>query len=44
MPAQEIQGLQNPKDPELSPWYPVNMEEGLDTPEWVFEASDLKRF
>lgn len=43
MPAQDIQILKNPNDPQ-SPWYPVNSLERLHTPEWTFENSDLRRF
>lgn len=44
MPAQEIHILKNPSDPDLSPWYPVDFGEILDTPEWQFTKSDLRRF
>ena len=43
MPAQEIQVLQNPNDGELSPWIALNKGE-INTPEWSFNSSDLKRF
>ena len=43
MPAQEIQILKNPND-ENSPWYSVDFGEILQTPEWTFKRSDLKRF
>ena len=43
MPAQETQILTNPNNRQLSPWYKA--EEGaLHTPEWQFDASDLRRF
>jgi hypothetical protein len=44
MPAQDIQILKNPNDPALGPWYPVDFEGSLVTPEWIFERTDLKRF
>ena len=43
MPAQDIQILLNPINPELSPWFELN-EEDIQTPEWTFRASDLRRF
>lgn len=44
MPAQEIQILNNPSDEKLSPWYSADFGETLETPEWTFKKSDLKRF
>lgn len=44
MPAQELQILQNPNDSSISPWYKLDFGTVLNTPEWDFEASDLKRF
>jgi len=44
MPAQETQILKNPTNKNLSPWYSLNFEGQLDTPEWDFNKSDLKRF
>ncbi len=44
MPAQEIQILKNPMNKRLSPWYEVNNSMAVQTPEWEFKASDLKRF
>lgn len=45
MPAQEIQILINPNNPDISPWYAVN-ETGdvLVTPEYTFKRTELKRF
>ena len=43
MPAQEIHILRNPETPK-SPWYPVRAEGILDTPQWTFHMSDLRRF
>jgi len=42
MPAQETQILKNTQDPGLSPWYRVNLNEPLITPEWPFELDQLK--
>lgn len=43
MPAQEIQILINPSNMAISPWYEA--ESGVVvTPEWTFEAGDLRRF
>jgi hypothetical protein len=43
MPAQDIQILINPVDPELSPWYRLSSGT-VRTPEWTFITSDLHRF
>ena len=44
MPAQELQILKNPNDNNISPWYSVNFNNELITPEWKFLKSDLMRF
>lgn len=44
MPAQEIHILKNFSEPSLSPWYRVQSGGELNTPEWDFKMSDLKRF
>ena len=44
MPAQEIQILTNPLSEKLSPWYSVQNNANLRTPEWVFEWNELKAF
>lgn len=44
MPAQDIQILKNPKNEKISPWYSLNFEDTLVTPEWIFSKNDLKRF
>lgn len=44
MPAQQTQILINPLDKEISPWYRLNSEERLLTPQWEFEMTDLRRF
>lgn len=36
MPAQQIHVLRNPNDSELSPWYRIETDRNLQTPEWVF--------
>lgn len=44
MPAQSIHVLRNPSDSGLSPWYRAADAGKLETPEWTFDRSDLKRF
>lgn len=44
MPAQDIQILVNPRNPELSPWYELNAKSPISTPEWQFFPEDLRRF
>ncbi len=44
MPAQEIHVLKNPNSTSLSPWYSVNFEDVLNTPEWPFHKNQLMRF
>jgi len=45
MPAQDIHILINPSDPDLSPWYEVDLAaEMIRTPEWEFNVDELKRF
>ena len=44
MPAQEIQILKNPNNAVLSPWYSEDFGSVLETPEWTFKASELKKF
>lgn len=44
MPAQEIHILKNLNDEELSPWYPLNFGDVLETPEWDFRKTELMRF
>ncbi len=43
MPAQDIHILKNP-GAQASPWYPLNFEGPLETPEWTFQSTELKRF
>jgi len=44
MPAQDIHILLNPNDAERSPWYTLGEINEIETPEWTFKPSDLKRF
>lgn len=44
MPAQQLQILQNPNNDDPSPWYSLEFEGDLNTPEWTFGKEDLKRF
>ena len=44
MPAQSIHVLVNKHDPDISPWYDVSQMDKLNTPEWTFLKTDLKRF
>jgi len=44
MPAQDMHVLKNPRDPEGSPWYPLEFGERLVTPEWVFPRESLRRW
>lgn len=44
MPAQEFQLLKNPMDKRLSPWYSTQFEGSLETPEWTFEKTELRRW
>jgi hypothetical protein len=44
MPAQQIHLLRNPGSATLGPWYAVDFGETLQTPEWGFSRTDLRRF
>ncbi|HQK39526.1 MAG TPA: DUF4846 domain-containing protein [Flavobacterium alvei] len=44
MPAQELQILKNPNNVSINPWYDTDFGSTLKTPEWTFNASQLKRF
>lgn len=44
MPAQDIHVLKNLKDAGLAPWYQLDFGEKLQTPEWEFLSTQLKRF
>jgi len=43
MPAQDIHVLRNPKTPD-NPWYLIEGDGPLATPEWDFPAGSLRRF
>ncbi|MEO6254563.1 MAG: DUF4846 domain-containing protein [Ferruginibacter sp.] len=44
MPAQDIHVLKNPMNTGLSPWYEVNDDEIIQTPEYTFTRNELKRW
>jgi len=44
MPAQDIHILKNPDNSKISPWYELDQPDPIETPEWRFYKSDLKRF
>lgn len=45
MPAQEMQILENPGNPGISPWYELDpAAKEIKTPEWTFSTEDLRRF
>lgn len=44
MPAQDIQILANPNNDKISPWYSMDNDDTIITPEWSFKKDDLKRF
>ena len=44
MPAQDIQILKNMEGSKPSPWYSTKFEGKLETPEWTFKESELRRF
>ena len=44
MPAQDIHVVKNPANKSLSPWYEVNGDEAVVTPEWKFYTTQLKRW
>jgi len=44
MPAQDIHVLKNLVNPNHSPWYDLDFGVSLNTPQWLFSDSDLKRF
>lgn len=44
MPAQDIHILKNPMNNSISPWYDLEQLDKIYTPEWTFEANQLKRF
>jgi len=44
MPAQEIHILNNPQENTLSPWYEVNDNDDIVTPEYWFKRNELKQW
>lgn len=44
MPAQDMHVLINPMNPDLSPWYEVNDNEIIHTPEYTFTKHELKHW
>jgi Domain of unknown function (4846) len=44
MPAQDIHVVVNPTNNQLSPWYEVNAEPVIETPEWTFLQTNLKKW
>jgi hypothetical protein len=44
MPAQDIHILKNPDNSDSNPWYEGNFGDVLYTPEWNFDANDIKEF
>lgn len=44
MPAQDIHILKNLNDSALNPWFEAVAGGKLDTPEWIFNWGELKRF
>jgi hypothetical protein len=44
IPAQDIHLLKNNNNKILTPWYKIESNQLLKTPEWVFTSSDLKRW
>ena len=44
MPAQDVHVLKNPNANDGSPWYATGIGLQLETPEWNFQATQLKRW
>lgn len=44
MPAQSIHIVRNPLDEKLSPWFEVNEQRPVITPEWKFQPGELRRW
>lgn len=44
MPAQDIHVVVNPVEGRLSPWYSIQDDARIITPEWTFYASQLRRW
>lgn len=43
-PAQNFEILKNPSKPSLSPWFEVDFDSKLFTPEWTFQSDHARRF
>ena len=44
IPAQDIHLLNNPSNKKISPWYLVNEEERIITPEYLFTTMELNKW
>ena len=44
MPAQYLQVLKNMKNTSISPWFELNIDSNLETPEWTFSYLQIKSF
>lgn len=44
MPAQDIHILKNPSASITSPWYFLNEDDAIITPEYIFNKKELKRW
>jgi hypothetical protein len=44
MPAQDIHVLINPMNKNISPWYEINEEDEIYTPEYLFHKNELKEW
>lgn len=44
MPAQDIHIVKNLADRKEAPWYEAGDEKEIDTPEWIFQSSQLRRW
>ena len=43
-PAQDVHVIVNPANPDLSPWYEVNDEKFIRTPEYIFLSTEFKEW
>lgn len=43
-PAQDMHVLNNPENPGLNPWYEVTAGKNIQTPEWTFLPTQLKKW
>jgi hypothetical protein len=44
MPAQDIHIVKNPHEEESTPWFEIDREQPIITPQWQFETSQLRRW